>query len=85
VRRLIGEILVESGLTPERLKKALDLQKKRGGRIGNLLMRLGFVTEEEVLKALGAQLGLPFDRFRDIDRELRSSPITYASVVLRPS
>ena len=31
VRRLIGEILVESGLSPERLKKALDLQKKRGG------------------------------------------------------
>jgi general secretion pathway protein E len=86
VRRLIGEILVESGLSPERLKKALDLQKKRGGRIGNLLMRLGFVTEEEVLKALGAQLGLPvLTDFGDIDRELALKlPITYAkkSVVL---
>ncbi len=80
MRRLIGEILVESGLSPERLKKALDLQKKRGGRIGTLLVRLAFVTEEDVLKALGTQLGLPFfPDFGDIDRELALKlPITYA-------
>ncbi len=80
MRRLIGEILVESGLSPEKLKKALDLQKKRGGRIGTLLMRLGLVTEQEVLKALGAQLGLPvLSDFGEIDRELALKlPITYA-------
>ncbi len=80
MRKLIGEILVESGLSPERLKKALDLQKKRGGRIGTLLMRLNFVTEEEVLKALGTQLGLPvIEDFGTIDRELALKlPITYA-------
>ncbi len=80
MRRLIGEILVESGLSPERLKKALDLQKKRGGRIGTLLVRLTFVTEEEVLKALGEQLGLPvLTDFGDIDREVALKlPITYA-------
>jgi hypothetical protein len=71
VRRLLGEILVESGLSPERIKKALDLQKKRGGRIGTLLMRLNFATEAEVLTALGAQLGLPFQpAIVEIDREL---------------
>ncbi len=80
MRRLIGEILVESGLSPERLKKALDLQKKRGGRIGTLLIRLGLVTEQEVLKALGTQLGLPvLSDFGEIDRELALKlPITYA-------
>jgi general secretion pathway protein E len=80
VRRLIGEILVESGLSPERLKKALDLQKKRGGRIGTLLMRLNFVSEDDVLKALGLQLGLPvLPDFGEIDRELALKlPITYA-------
>jgi general secretion pathway protein E len=80
VRRLLGEILVESGLSAERLKKALDLQKKRGGRIGTLLIRLSFVTEEEVLRALGAQLGLPFlPDLGEIDRELALKlPITYA-------
>ena len=80
MRRLLGEILVESGLSPERLKKALDLQKKRGGRIGTLLMRLNFATEAEVLTALGAQLGLPFQpALGEIDRELALKlPITYA-------
>jgi general secretion pathway protein E len=80
VKRLLGEILVESGLSPERLKKALDHQKKRGGRIGTLLLRLNFVKEEDVLKALSVQLGLPYvPDLGDIDRELALKvPITYA-------
>jgi general secretion pathway protein E len=80
VRRLLGEILVESGLSAERLKKALDLQKKRGGRIGTLLIRLNFVTEVDVLKALGVQLNLPFQAdLGEVDRELALKlPITYA-------
>jgi general secretion pathway protein E len=80
VRPLLGEILVKAGLAPEKLKKALDLQKKRGGRVGTLLMRLGVASEEEVLKALGTQLGLPFQaELGDIDRELAVKlPITYA-------
>jgi len=80
VKRLLGEILVESGLSPDRLKKALELQKKRGGRIGTILSRLSLVTEAEVLTALGTQLGLPFIAdLGDIDRELALRvPITYA-------
>jgi general secretion pathway protein E len=80
VKRLLGEILVESGLSPDRLKKALELQKKRGGRIGTILSRLSLVTEAEVLTALGVQLGLPFIAdLGDIDRELALRvPITYA-------
>ena len=52
MRRQLGEILIESGLSAERLKKALDHQKKRGGRIGTLLIRLNFVKEEDVLQYL---------------------------------
>ncbi len=80
MKRLLGEILVESGLAQERLKKALELQKKRGGRIGTLLVRLNFATEEDVLKALGRQLGLPYQSdLGEIDRELALKlPITYA-------
>ncbi len=80
MRRLLGEILTESGLSPERLKKALDLQQKRGGRLGTLLVRLNFVTEDDVLKALGVQLGLPFtSELGEIDLELALRlPITYA-------
>jgi general secretion pathway protein E len=80
VRRPLGEILVESGLSAERLKKTLELQKKRGGRIGTLLVRLGFSTEAEVLTALGSQTGLPYQpELGEIDRELALKlPLTYA-------
>ncbi|MHB8845618.1 MAG: type II secretion system ATPase GspE [Nitrospirota bacterium] len=80
MKRLLGEILVEAGLSSERLKKGLELQKKRGGRIGTLLIRLNFATEAEVLTALGAQLGLAYQpSLGNIDRELALKlPITYA-------
>jgi len=80
VKRLLGEILVESGLSTDRLKKALEHQKKRGGRIGTLLMRLNVVKEEDVLRALSKQLGLPFlAELGEIDRALALRlPITYA-------
>ncbi len=80
MRRLLGEILVQSGLSAERLNKALELQKKRGGRIGTLLVRLNFVTERDVLAALGEQLALPvLDDLGEIDRDLALHvPITYA-------
>jgi general secretion pathway protein E len=80
VKRLLGDMLVDAGLSSERLKKALELQKKRGGRIGTLLMRLNFVKEEDVLKALSEQVDLPYlSDLGEIDRELALKvPITYA-------
>ena len=80
MRRLLGEILVAGGLAPDRLKKALDHQKKRGGRIGTLLTRLAYVTEADILRALSEQTGIPVaSDLGEIDRELALRvPITYA-------
>lgn len=59
--RLLGEIMVEEGfLEPDNLKKALEIQKKEGGLIGGILLRMGWITEEELLVALSKQLSLPF-------------------------
>lgn len=84
MRKRIGEILVEAGLSNEKLKKALELQQKKGGRIGSLLVRLNYAGEEDILKALAVQLGLSFDPdVGDIDRELALKvPITYAKKAL---
>jgi type IV pilus assembly protein PilB len=46
-------------LTNEQLDKALDEQKQTGGRIGEHLIRLGFVTEEDILDCLSQQYGVP--------------------------
>jgi type IV pilus assembly protein PilB len=56
----IGELLTKAKLlTKEQLEKALEEQKQSGGRIGEHLIRLGFVTEEDILDCLSQQYGVP--------------------------
>jgi len=60
-RRDIGEILLEEGLIDE---EKLGLALKEGGgnkeRIGESLVRLGFISEEDLIKILSRELGLPY-------------------------
>src|SRR3989338_3267639 len=57
----LGEILLRQGLlTSEQLEKAIDVQKKEGGRLGEVLIRLGMIKEQEVVSALGSQLSLSY-------------------------
>ena len=58
--RLLGELLVEAGLLgPADLERGLALQQKLGGRIGSVLMRIGAVSEDNLLHTLARQLGMP--------------------------
>jgi type IV pilus assembly protein PilB len=60
-RKLLGEILVETaGLTPEQVQRGMELQRKKKCRIGEALVSMKLVTEEQVTKALCRQNGLPF-------------------------
>ena len=55
----IGEILVAAGvLKEEQLAEALRSQGQLGGTLGENLIRLTFLTEEELLSALSGQLGM---------------------------
>jgi general secretion pathway protein E len=61
--RPIGEILVETvKLAPARIEEALALQRgeQAGSRLGEILVRLKAVSEEDVLRALAVQLDLPY-------------------------
>ncbi len=59
--RPIGEILkVSAGLTEEKLQEALAVQAEKGGRLGEVLVGMRAVSEEDVARALGAQLDLPY-------------------------
>ena len=58
-RRLLGQILKEMEVVNEsQIKQAMIIQGQKGGAIGNILVQLGYATEEEVLLALGAQVGM---------------------------
>ena len=57
---LLGEILAENcGLSEKDLQKALQIQTEKGGRLGEILMRLKRITEADLLGALGVQWHLP--------------------------
>ena len=57
---LLGEILAENcGLSEKDLQKALQIQTEKGGRLGEILIRLKRITEADLLGALGVQWGLP--------------------------
>jgi type IV pilus assembly protein PilB len=56
----IGQLLVNNSLiTEEQLYKALDVQKKEGGRIGSTLIKLGFITDDGLVQFLSKQYGVP--------------------------
>jgi type IV pilus assembly protein PilB len=56
----LGEILLKENLiTPDQLKQALEDQKANGGRLGNSLVRLGFMSDDEVMAILSRQYGVP--------------------------
>src|SRR3989304_7464902 len=60
-KKRLGEMLVSGGLIPEeQLKKALDEKKKRGGKVGEVLVDLGFISEHNMATFLGRQLNLPY-------------------------
>src|SRR5574341_1831254 len=56
----IGEMLLKGNLiTQEQLRAALDTQKKTKERIGLVLVKSGFITEQELLSFLGRQFNVP--------------------------
>ncbi len=61
ITKRIGEVLLERGvINHKQLEQALAHQKTHGGLMGQLLIELGFVTEEEIALALTAQYGFPY-------------------------
>lgn len=48
-RMRLGDLLIRQDvLTEEKLKKALELQKGTGKKIGEVLVENGFITEEMI-------------------------------------
>lgn len=60
VKRSLGEALVEEGiLTPEQLRKAQDEEKRSGLRLRKVIVKMGFIEEEDLVTFLSARLGVP--------------------------
>jgi hypothetical protein len=46
-------------INEDQLARAIDQQKKKGGDVGRILVDMGYVTEELLLRAQAHQLGIP--------------------------
>ncbi len=56
----LGELLTKASLiSQDQLKEALKLQKETGGKLGETLIKLGFVAEEDITECLSQQFGVP--------------------------
>ncbi|MFI5341156.1 MAG: type IV-A pilus assembly ATPase PilB [Candidatus Methylomirabilales bacterium] len=56
----LGDMLVKATLiTKEQLQKALQQQESGGGRIGTNLVKLGFISEDDITSFLSRQYGVP--------------------------
>ena len=60
----IGNILLEAGLiTATQLTTGIQEQKKGGGRLGETLIKLCYITDTEMAQTLSTQLGIPYTDF----------------------
>jgi len=60
-RKYFGELCLEQGLiNQEQLARALELQKERGGRLGEILEQMNLLSPAQRYQILSQQLGLPF-------------------------
>ncbi len=77
----ITEVLLEKGLiTPEQLAEATDLRQRDGLRLDRALVRLGHVSEDDLLNVMSEQLAMPFVDLNEhpVDVEvLRSVPARF--------
>lgn len=55
-----GELLVKGGkISPAQLQEALALQKDQGGRLGSNLVKLGFMTDRQLVESLSQHFRVP--------------------------
>ncbi len=56
----IGELLLKSNyITPEQLETALQHQRQHGGRLGSILISLGYVEDDDITSLLSKKYGVP--------------------------
>lgn len=82
----LGEALIKKGLiTKEQLTEALKRQKEKGYRLGQALVELGYVKEEEILLVPGKQRVF-FQQDSDLRKEKRKElvPLKVSEYEIKP-
>lgn len=61
IDKQLGQLLIEKDIiSNKQLEHALKIQGEKGGLIGQILVSLGYATEEDIAQAITVQYGFPF-------------------------
>ena len=78
----LGDILLEKKvITPEQLKLAISEQQRTGEMLGQILIKMGLVTEKNMLQILAGQQGIPFVDLKETkidEKVIKSVPAKFA-------
>ena len=56
----LGEMLVKAQLiTDSQLEEAIKVQRREGGKLGSIVVRQGFCSDQDIVSFLGMQYGVP--------------------------
>ncbi len=80
----LGELLVrEKLITPLQLQRAMEEQRKVGGRLGHHLTRLGYIEDNELTSFLSKQYGVPSIKLDDFEIDQDVLKLLPKEVVVR--
>jgi type IV pilus assembly protein PilB len=81
--RTLGRVLIKMGkLTKEQADEALEIQRQKRGPLGQILIDLGYITDQDLVLALAAQVGmdiLEVDRLEVADDIIAKIPAQMAT------
>lgn len=76
----LGDLLISAGrMTDEQLSRALKVQKETGMKLGEVLVQEDIISEDELLKVLAEQMGIPivdlssYNIERDVAKQISES------------
>jgi hypothetical protein len=71
--RPLGRVLVENGfLTKTELENALEVQRERGGRLGEILVARGSMTGQALARALAEQHGVELATAEELETDVQT-------------
>ena len=64
--QLLGQVLINRGLiTREQMDEALREQKSSGGFLGGILIKLGYISQDELFSIYAEQLGVEYVKLKN--------------------
>lgn len=69
----LGEILLERrSISHRKLQRGLELARESRQRLGDVLLELGYVSEEEIARCLAEQYGFPYQDLSQVEPDPRA-------------